>query len=219
MCDIMEFAIESSRREAEITRLEWEDLDEKTRTGLVRDAKHPRGKDGNHRRFRMTPEAWAIIRRQQRTSQCIFPYNPRSIQAAFTRACQILGIVDYHFHNNRHEATSRLFERGYEIHEVALFTLHQSWNDLKRYANLRPGKVRELSASNIQPVRPRGNHEGPDSGETRAAGTEREGATPLQLHLNHREQREPPDFDRPEQIVGFDPKRSFTNVRSRTYLE
>lgn len=102
----------------------------------------------------MTPEAWAIIRRQPRTSQYIFPYNPRSIQAAFTRACQILGIVDYHFHDNRHEATSRLFERGYEIHEVALFTLHESWNDLKRYANLRPGKVRELSASNIQPVRP-----------------------------------------------------------------
>jgi integrase len=154
MCDVTEFAIESSRREAEITRLEWDDLDEKTRTGLVRNAKHPRAKDGNHRRFRMTPEAWAIIRRQPRISPYIFPYNPRSIQAAFTRACQILGIVDYHFHDNRHEATSRLFERGYEIHEVALFTLHESWNDLKRYANLRPGKVRELSASNIQPVRP-----------------------------------------------------------------
>jgi len=50
----------------------------------------------------------------------------------------------------RHEATSRLFERGYQIHEVAQFTLHESWNELKRYTNLRPEDVREIpqAASN-----------------------------------------------------------------------
>ena len=36
-------------------------------------------------------------------------------------------------HWRRHEATSRLFERGYQINEVAQFTLHESWNELKRY--------------------------------------------------------------------------------------
>jgi hypothetical protein len=45
----------------------------------------------------------------------------------------------------RHEATSRLFERGYQIHEVAQFTLHESWNELKRYTNLRPEDVREIA--------------------------------------------------------------------------
>jgi len=68
MFDIWHFAIESAKREAEICRLEWADVDEVHRTGLVRDAKHPRAKDGNHRRFKFTPEAWEIVQRQPRTS-------------------------------------------------------------------------------------------------------------------------------------------------------
>jgi integrase len=149
MSDILEFAIESTRREAEITRLEWKDNNKASRSGVVRDAKHPTDKDGNHRTFKYTPEAWAIVERQPKTSDYIFPYNCRSICAAFTRACQVLGIHDLHFHDMRHEAISRLFERGYQIHEVPQFSLHESWNDLKRYTNLRPENVREL-----KPLRP-----------------------------------------------------------------
>lgn len=52
--------------------------------------------------------------------------------------------MDLRFHDLRDEATSRLFERGYQIHEVAQFTLHESWNELKRYTHLRPENVREL---------------------------------------------------------------------------
>ena len=79
-----------------------------------------------------------------KTSEYIFPYDPRSICAAFTRACHVLGIKDLRVHDLRHEATSRPFERGYQIHEVCQFTLHESWNELKRYTNLRPEKVREI---------------------------------------------------------------------------
>jgi integrase len=143
---IMDFAIASARREAEICRLEWRDNDPATRTGLVRDAKHPTSRDGNHRRFKYTPEAWAIIENQPRASARIFPYGPKSVGAAFTRACHVLGIEDLRFHDLRHEATSQLFERGYQIHEVAQFTLHESWNELKRYTNLKPENVRELKS-------------------------------------------------------------------------
>jgi hypothetical protein len=55
------FAIESTRRQAEICRLERADNDEEGHTGLVRDAKHPRHKEGNHRRFRYTQKAWEIV--------------------------------------------------------------------------------------------------------------------------------------------------------------
>jgi integrase len=144
MLAVMEFAIASARRESEICRLEWRDNDEANRTGLVRDAKHPTGKDGNHRRFKYTPEAWALVEAQPQTTERIFPYDPKSIGTAFTRACRLLGIQDLRFHDLRHEATSRLFERGYQIHEVAQFTLHESWNELKRYTNLRPENVREI---------------------------------------------------------------------------
>ena len=81
---------------------------------------------------------------QPRGGAYIFPYDPRSVGAAFTRACHVLGINDLRFHDLRHEATSRLFERGYQIHEVAQFTLHESWNELKRYTNLKPENLREL---------------------------------------------------------------------------
>jgi integrase len=150
MQSVMEFALNSARRESEICRLQWRDNDERTRTGMVRDAKHPTKKEGNHRQFKYTPEAWAVIKAQPRTSEYIFPYDPNSVSAAFTRACQFLGINDLRFHDLRHEATSRLFERGYQIHEVAQFTLHDSWNELKRYANLRPENVRELKAPEAQ---------------------------------------------------------------------
>lgn len=63
MEDIMDFAIASSRRQEEITRLLWSDLDEKAMTCWVRDAKHPRQKWGNHKRFKLGHEAMAIIRR------------------------------------------------------------------------------------------------------------------------------------------------------------
>jgi integrase len=150
MQPIMEFALNSARRESEICRIERRGNDVRGRTGMVRDAKHPTKKDGNHRRFKYTPEAWAVVMAQPRNSEYIFPYDPKSIGAAFTRNCKLLGIKDLRFHDLRHEATSRLFERGYQIHEVAQFTLHDSWSELKRYANLRPEKLRDIT----QPAAP-----------------------------------------------------------------
>ncbi|MEX2150284.1 MAG: tyrosine-type recombinase/integrase [Steroidobacteraceae bacterium] len=141
---IMDFAIASARRESEICQPVWRDNDEANRTGLVRDAKHPTDKEGNHRRFKYTPEAWALVTAQPQTSDYIFPYDPKSVGTTFTRACKLLGIQDLRFHDLRHEATSRLFERGYQIHEVAQFTLHDSWNELKRYTNLKPENLRDI---------------------------------------------------------------------------
>jgi len=112
MRDIMWFAIHTGRRESEICRLAWADNDDVSRIGWVRDAKHPTAKEGNDRQFKYTPEAWDIVQRQPRGSEFIFPYDPKSVCAAFTRAHQLLGILDLRFHDLRHEATSRLFERG-----------------------------------------------------------------------------------------------------------
>ena len=140
MADIIDFAILSAKREGEITRLLWSDLDAGTRTGLLRDAKHPRKKVGNHKRFPLLGEAWAIVQRQPRIDgeDRIFPYNSKSVGTAFSRACLRLAIHDLCFHDLRHEAASRLFEQGYDIPEVAAVTLHESWNELKRYTQLRP---------------------------------------------------------------------------------
>lgn len=44
---------------------------------------------------------------------------------------------DGRFHNLRHEATSRLFERGFNVMEVAAITGHKTLQMLKRYTHLR----------------------------------------------------------------------------------
>lgn len=161
MRDILWFAVYSARRESEICRLGEKDNDTNAQTGWVRDAKHPTSKEGNHRQFKYTREAWEIVQRQPKGSEYIFPYNPKSVGSAFTRACHTLGIKDLRFHDLRHEATSRLFERGYQIHEVAQFTLHESWNELKRYTNLRPEKVREIKDSSTRTSTKKGPRKSP----------------------------------------------------------
>jgi len=142
MSDIMWFAVHSARREEEITQLRWSDNNARHHTGVVRDAKHPTMKEGNHRTFKYTKEAWEIVKRQPKTSEFIFPYNAKSISAAFTRTCHLLDIEDLRFHDLRHEATSRLFEAGYSIVQVQQFTLHESWSSLQIYTNLQPKDVK-----------------------------------------------------------------------------
>lgn len=159
MKDIMDFAILTARREGEITRLRWADLDEQSRTIVLHDVKHPRRKIGNHRRFPLLGDALEIIQRQPRVNEFIFPYLSDSIGNAFREACKALNIADLHFHDLRHEATSRLFEAGLAIEQVALVTLHKNWADLKRYANLNPQLVHEklaaagLGAASLKPIR------------------------------------------------------------------
>jgi integrase len=111
MSDIMWFAIYSARRQAEITDLHFSDNNRKLLTGAVEDLKHPT-EHGQIQRFKHTPFAWEIICRQIHDDNRIFPFEPRSIGSAFRQACKLPNIHDLHFHNLRHEATSRLFAAG-----------------------------------------------------------------------------------------------------------
>lgn len=140
MSDIIWFAVHSARRQSEITNLLVDDNDEETRTGIVRNLKHPSDRE-LFRSFKYTHEAWEIVVRQKHNNDRVFPFEPKTIGAAFTRACRVLEIEDLHFHDLRHEATSRLFETGYSIVEVQQFTLHDSWGTLSRYTHLRPEGV------------------------------------------------------------------------------
>lgn len=135
MRKIIPFAIFSTRRQEEITRLLWADFD-KTRI-LVRDMKHPGDKDGNDTWCDLPPEAAAYIKSMPKVKPQIFPYSTVAISAAFTRACKILGIEDLHFHDLRHDGVSRLFEMGRTIPQAASVSGHRSWQSLKRYSHLR----------------------------------------------------------------------------------
>lgn len=117
MLEITLFALFSSRRQDEICRIQWVDLDKENRRVLVRNMKHPREKTDTW--VFLTDAAWSIIQRQPEISNKIFPYSGRSVGAAFTRACHFLEIDDLHFHDLRHECTSWLFEVGWDIPRVS----------------------------------------------------------------------------------------------------
>jgi len=145
MSPIVRFAVATAMRQDEICRIEWSDVNERTRTVTVKDRKDPRHKDGNHQRVPMIDltgfDAWSILEQQGQLSGRlgrVFPYNGRSIGTAFRRACRHLDIEDLRFHDLRHEATSRLFEAGLTIERVALVTGHRDWKMLRRYTHLKP---------------------------------------------------------------------------------
>ena len=140
MLHIMWFAIYSARRQSEITKLLWSDINHENKTCLVHNMKDPRIK-GLQKRFKLSRSAYKIIMRQFRSDNKIFPYNSKTIGTYFTNACKLLDIKDLRFHDLRHEATSRLFEKGLSIVQVQQVTLHSSWNTLKRYANLDAGDL------------------------------------------------------------------------------
>ena len=141
MSDIMWFAYFSARRLSEITRIEWSDNNNEKRTGMVRDAKHPRDKKGNHRRFKYEKSAWKLAQRQPVISEYIFPYPSGSISVIFNGACKSLQIKDLHFHDLRHAAATRLFSQDYSIQQVQQFTLHTDWRTLARYTHIKPEDI------------------------------------------------------------------------------
>lgn len=144
MRDIIGFAAATAMRAGEITRLRWADLDEAKGTIMIRDRKDPKAKVGNNQVVPLLADALAIIAKQPRTGELIFPYKEGTFSSIFPRACQALGIEGLRFHDLRHEGASRLFERGYQIQEVAMFTGHSDWSMLKRYTQLRAADLRRL---------------------------------------------------------------------------
>jgi integrase len=136
MADLMDFAIASCMRLGEVTRILWVDFDPVKSLVLVRQRKHPVTKRDEW--VPLLPEARAIVDRQPRTDERIWPYHEDSVSRAFGAACEALGIQDLRWHDFRHEGVSRLFEAGYRIEQVALVSGHKDWKSLKRYTNLKP---------------------------------------------------------------------------------
>ena len=142
---ITAFALFSTRRQEEITKIEWTDLEEAHSRVLVRDMKNPGEKIGNDVWCDLPEPALAIIKAMPRVSERIFPYSTDAIGAAFTRASLFLGINTedmpdakrLHFHDLRHDGVSRLFEIGLNIPHVAAVSGHRSWTSLKRYTHMR----------------------------------------------------------------------------------
>jgi integrase len=152
MSRVMKFAIATAMRQEEIFRVTWSDLNPRTKMLTIRNRKDPRLKKGNDQRIPLLDvsgyDAMALIEEQRayrsNENERIFPYVHKSAGTAFTRAVRELQIDDLHFHDLRHEGTSRLFEAGFAIQQVALVTGHKDWKMLRRYTHLKPEELHML---------------------------------------------------------------------------
>ena len=55
----------------------------------------------------------------------VFPVPAIALRGLWNRTCKRAGIIDLRVHDLRHEATSRFFEKGLNVMEVAAITGHK----------------------------------------------------------------------------------------------
>ena len=68
----------------------------------------------------------------------ILATSANALRCMWNRTLNELGIVNLRWHDLRHEAASRFFEKGLHPLEVASITGHKSLTMLRRYTHLQP---------------------------------------------------------------------------------
>lgn len=70
-------------------------------------------------------------------------YNPTRIWRAFRTACDTVGIVDFRWHDLRHDFASQLAQSGVEILKIQKLLNHADLRMTLKYAHLAPGNLAE----------------------------------------------------------------------------
>ena len=131
---IVQLALETTMRQGELIRLRWEHIDLNRRTAHLPDTKN-----GESRTVPLSTTAIRVLRALPRSlhGQAFPGVTTEAIKRAYIRAVRRAGIENLRFHDLRHEATTRLFEKGLNIMEVASVTGHKDLRMLRRYTHLK----------------------------------------------------------------------------------
>jgi integrase len=126
-------AIETGMRRSELLGLSWDNVDLERRTAFL-----PITKNGDSRGVPLSSRATAVLREMPDSpSGRVFGELTRdALKQSFNRAARRAGITGLRVHDLRHEATSRFFEKGLNVMEVAAVTGHKTLQMLKRYTHL-----------------------------------------------------------------------------------
>jgi len=130
---LIRFALATAMRRGEILRLRWEDIDLDKRILFI-----PVTKNGHARTIPLSSEALEVLDRLEGVREgLVFPFSDNAAKLVWQRLTDKTGIKDLHFHDLRHEAISRFFERGLSVPEVALISGHRDFRMLFRYTHLK----------------------------------------------------------------------------------
>ena len=100
-------------------------------------------KNGDSREVPLSRRAVLVLEElhARHQSERVFPLTGNSVRSAFDRLLTRAGISDLRFHDLRHEAISRLFEKGLNPIEVATISGHRELRMLRRYTHLRAANL------------------------------------------------------------------------------
>ena len=104
----------------------------------------PVTKNGHARTIPLTTEGVCILRELRGDGNHpgnMFPLSMEAVKLSWVRLTKRAKIEDLHFHDLRHEAVSRFFERGLAVPEVALISGHKDIRMLLRYTHLKAENV------------------------------------------------------------------------------
>ena len=101
----------------------------------------PLTKNGESRDVPLSRRATDILtdlaKHKKPKAELVFPMSGNSVRLAFEHLRVRAGMADFHFHDLRHEAITRLFEKGLNIAEVSAISGHKELRMLQRYTHLR----------------------------------------------------------------------------------
>jgi len=138
--DLLRFAVETGMRRGEIASMKWEHVDLKKRTLRIPDTK-----TGAPRTVPLSREALRLLSDlPTRIDGSVWSFVPDWLSHLFADSCKKAGIEGLHFHDLRHEATSRFFEKGLNPMQVAAITGHKTLQMLKRYTHLKAEDLAKL---------------------------------------------------------------------------
>jgi len=130
-------ALETAMRRSEILKMAWSDMDWEKRTLHISETK-----TGHPMTIPLTEEAVQLLKCLPRSMDGrVIPISATCLRMAWDRALRRAGIMGLRFHDLRHEAITRFFERGLSVPEVALISGHRDYRMLARYTHLRPEDV------------------------------------------------------------------------------
>ena len=133
--DLIALALETGMRRSELLNIEWWHVKLDQQLLFI-----PQSKNGWARAIPLTAKAVSILQRRHETSDCDGPFalSPNAVRLSWARLLDRAGVSDLRFHDLRHEAISRFFERGLSVPEVSLISGHKDYRMLFRYTHLRP---------------------------------------------------------------------------------
>ena len=119
---IVMLAIETAMRRGELLALRWPDVDLEERYVRLHDSKNGHGRD-----VPLSSRAVAILAALSPTDDgAVFPISAEALKRSFMRATERAGLDNLHFHDLRHEATSRIATRLDNVLELSAVTGHMS---------------------------------------------------------------------------------------------